>query len=262
MARRLVISSSANPRLKALRRLARTGSASLCVAEGRRAVAAALAAGRRVRELYVAPEIMRAGDCGLVREAEERGVRVIEVGRGALSLGTRRPEALVATLDRPGTALRALDVPARAFVAVAVGIERPGNLGAIVRTACAAGVDALLVADPCTDLYHPEVVRSSVGAVFRLRAAIADTPAVVAWLRERGVRLLIATPAGDEPHWQVDVDGAVALVFGSERHGLPDAWLRRADARVAIPMPGAGDSLNVAVAAGVMLFEATRRRSR
>lgn len=216
-----------------------------------------------MHELYVAPRLVSARGWELVRDAERGGVPVIEVDAAALaSLDPgRRADGLIATVERPCTALSELAVPADAFVAVAVGIERPGNLGTIVRTASAAGVDALLVSDPCTDLYHPDVVRGSIGTVFGLRTAIAETDEAMAWLRDRGMRLLATTPAGDKPYWEVELDGPVALVFGSERHGLPADWLRLADSRVAIPMPGSGDSLNVAVAAGVVLFEATRRRS-
>jgi TrmH family RNA methyltransferase len=264
LARRSLILSSSNVRLKAVRRLARRGSRELCIAEGARSVRAACAAGAAIHELYVAPELLPGGrDADLVSAAARRGAAVVEVGRDAFaSLTERRPDGLLAVVGRPGTALGALDVPPSALVAVAVSIERPGNLGAIARTACATGVDVFVVADPATDLFHCDAIRGSVGAVFRLPCATATTPQVLAWLRERGFRIVATTPEATTPYWAPSYENAVAIAFGNERHGLPGVWLGTADARVAVPAHGPVDSLNVAVAAGVVLCEAARARHR
>lgn len=253
MARRLVITSSANARLRALRRLA----PGLCLAEGRRAVAAAFAAGAEIRELYLAPELLL-GDQALVERIEARGSRVVEVSASAFAAATKhvRSDGLLATVLRPETVLGTLRPPRDALLAITVGIERPGNLGAIVRTACAAGADGVVVADPRTDLYHPDVIRGSVGTVFHLRPVVATTAVVLAWLERRRFRIVATTPAGEVDYACGDYRGDVAIAVGSERHGLPQEWLARADRRVAIPMAGAADSLNVAVAAGVVLFQA------
>jgi TrmH family RNA methyltransferase len=254
--------SSANVRLKAVRRLARRGSRELCVAEGSRAVRAALAAGADVRELYVSPELL-AGcrDAELADAAERAGAVVAEVGAAAFaSLSERRPDGLLAVVARPPTALEALSLPSQPFLAVAVAIERPGNLGAIARTACAAGVDALLVADPRTDVFHRDAIRGSVGAVFRLPCACTPSENVLAWLREREIPIVATTPAAATPYWALPYAGAVAVALGGERHGLPRAWLEAAADRVAVPAHGPVDSLNVAVAAGVVLCEAARSR--
>jgi TrmH family RNA methyltransferase len=254
--------SSANVRLKAVRRLARRGSRELCLAEGSRAVRAAFAAGADVRELYVSPELLSGSrDAELVTAAERSGAVVIEAGAAAFaSLTERRPDGLLAVVARPATTLAALDLPPEPFLAVAVAIERPGNLGAIARTACAAGVDALLVADPRTDVFHRDAIRGSVGAVFRLPCACAPTEDVLAWLRRRGIPIVATTPAAATPYWALRYAGAVAVALGGERHGLPDAWLEAAADRVVVPAHGPVDSLNVAVAAGVVLCEAARSR--
>ena len=244
MARRPLIVSSANVRLKAVRRLARRGARELCLAEGARSVRAALGAGAMVDELYVAPDLLAGG-----RDAE-----------AFASLTERRPDGLVAVVRRPPTALSALEVPLAPFVVIAVAIERPGNLGTIARTACAAGADALLVADPCTDLFHRDAIRASVGAVFSLRCATTSTTRALAWLREREIRIVATTPAALEPYWTPSYTGAVAVALGGERHGLPPAWLEAAAKQVSIPAHGPVDSLNVAVAAGVVLCEAARSR--
>jgi TrmH family RNA methyltransferase len=253
--------SSANVRLKAVRRLARRGSRELCLAEGARSVRAALEAGAVVHELYVAPELPAGRDAELVGAGERCGAAVVEVGAAAFaSLTEGRPDGLLAVVARPPTALERLDVPPGPFIAVAVAIERPGNLGAIARTACAAGVDALLVADPCTDVFHRDAIRGSVGAVFRLPCSIGSSEDVLAWLRGREIPIVATTPAAATPYWALRYAGAVAVALGGERHGLPAVWLEAATDHVAVPAHGPVDSLNVAVAAGVVLCEAARAR--
>ena len=231
--------------------------------EGARAVRAALAADAVVQELYVAPALLVGGrDADLIAAAERRGAALIELGTEAFaSLTERRPDGLLAVVRRPSTELESFAPPREPFIAVAVAIERPGNLGTIARTACATGVDALLVADPRTDVFHRDAIRGSVGAVFRLPCFTATTERALAWIRLHGIRLVATTPAATAPYWTPSYSGAVAVAFGSERHGLPPAWLDAASARVSVPAHGPVDSLNVAVAAGVVLCEAARTRS-
>jgi TrmH family RNA methyltransferase len=263
LARRPLIVSSANIRLKAVRRLARRGSPERCIVEGARAVRAACAAGAALHELYVAPELLAGGrDADLVDAAERCGAAVVELGAAAFtSLSERRPDGLLAVVGRPPTFLDALGLPPEPLVVVAAAVERPGNLGAIARTACASGADALVVADPRTDPFHRDAIRGSVGAVFRLPCATAATEHVLPWLRKREIRIVATVPAAPTPYWAPSYAGAVAVALGSEHHGLSRAWLEAAAERVAIPAHGPVDSLNVAVAAGVVLSEAARSRS-
>ena len=151
--------------------------------------------------------------------------------------------------------------PRDPLVLVAEALGRPGNLGTIVRSACAAGADALVVADGRTDLFHPEAVRGSVGTLFRLPVAQSTTAEAIAWLRAQDLRIVVATPVADEPCWAADLTGPTAIVVGNERYGVSRAWVDAADEAVSVPMPGPTDSLNVAVAAGVVLFEAARQRA-
>jgi RNA methyltransferase, TrmH family len=224
-------------------------------------VRAAFASGAAVHELYVAPDLLAGRDADLVSAGESRGAVVVELGAEAFaSLTQRRPDGLLAVVRRPSTALSAFEPPREAFLAVAVAIERPGNLGAIARTACAAGVDALLVADPRTDLFHHESIRGSVGAVFSVPCVTATSDDALAWLRERDIRIVAATPAAPQPYWTPSYTGGVAVAFGGERHGLPPRWLDAASEHVSVPAHGPVDSLNVAVAAGVVLCEAARSR--
>lgn len=261
MARRPLIVSSANVRLKAVRRLARRGARELCLAEGTRAVRAAFAAEAAVEELYVAPELLAGRDADLVASAERAGADLVELGAAAFaSLTDGRPDGLLAVVRRPSTALDAFDPPPEPFLAVAVAVERPGNLGAIARTACAAGADALLVADPRTDIFHRETIRGSVGSVFRLRCLTSSTERALAWLRAHEIRIVATAPGSPTPYWAPSYAGGVAVALGGERHGLSSVWLTAAVERVSVPLPGPVDSLNVAVAAGVVLCEAARAR--
>jgi RNA methyltransferase, TrmH family len=266
MTRRISITSTSNDRLKAARRLgrARRRGAPTFLVEGHRNVRAALEAGAVVRELFAAPELfLGPDDPDLVALAESRGACVYEVGGAAFrTLSSQvRPDGLTAVVERWATSPARLRLAADPLVLVAEAVERPGNLGTIVRTACAAGADALIACDPVTDVFHPEVVRGSAGALFHVQLATATTAAAIAWLRQQAIPLVVASPGGTRPYWDVDARGGVAVVVGSERHGVSQEWLAAADAVVAIPMPGPADSLNVAVAAGVVLFDATRRRA-
>jgi TrmH family RNA methyltransferase len=265
MERRTFITSSSNPRLKTIRRLRRNGRrGDAFLVEGFRQVACALEAGAPVRELYTAAELHR-GSCEdeLAREAERRGATVFELSGPAFeSISSHvRPDGIAAVLRRWSTELDDLALPRRPLMLVAEAVERPGNLGTIVRSACAAGADALVVAEGCTDLFHPEIVRGSVGTLFKLPAAQATTDEAIDWLRARGLGVVVATPDGDRPCWDADLGGPTAVVVGNERLRVSEAWLEAADETVTIPMPGPADSLNVAVAAGVVMFEAARQRA-
>jgi RNA methyltransferase, TrmH family len=231
--------------------------------EGFRPLARALEAGARVRELYIAPDLyLGEAEAELVRLAERRGATVIELGAAAFRsiAGRPRPDGLLALLEPPRTELAALDPGREPLLLVADGLERPGNLGTIARTACGARVDGLVVCDGRTSVFHPDTVQGSVGALFGLPLAEATPSATQAWLRARRVRTIVATPDAKRPFWEADYRGAVAIVVGSERHGVSATWLDGSE-RVAIPMSTGVDSLNVAVAAGIVLFEAARQRS-
>lgn len=214
--------------------------------------------------MYAASELfLGPADAELVAQAERAGARVIELSPTAFRSISRqvRPDGLLALAERWPTRLPALNPGASPLVLVAEGVERPGNLGAIVRTACSAGATALVACDTPTDLFHPETVRASVGTLFHLPIARCRSSDALPWLRKHGVAVVVATPAGAHACWELDYTGPVALVVGSERHGVTERWLRAADATVTIPMPGPSDSLNVVVAAGVVLFEAVRQRT-
>ena len=258
------ISSTSNPRLKDLRRLAkRRRGMPAFLAEGARALRAAIDAGADVLEVYAAPELyLGPRDSVLVELAEARGARVTELGADAFRsvVTVPRPDGIASVVARWDTSLDAID--GARLIVVADGVERPGNLGTIVRTAAAAGADALLVTDAPTDVFHPETVRGSVGTLFHVPLAEAPAERAIARLRDDGARIVVATPHAPRAYWECDFGGRCALVVGSERNGVARAWLEAADDAVSIPMAGPADSLNVAVAAGVVLFEAVRQSER
>lgn len=258
---RPIITSSANPRLKQVRRLRRRSRRDVFLVEGHRQVGAALESRARVRELYVARELfLGPKDLALLSVAVGRGVVVHELSARAFESinGQVRPDGMAAVVERPATRLDELRIGQGPLLLVAEAVERPGNLGAIVRTACAAGADALLVCAGVTDPFHPETVRGSAGTIFRLPLAESPTEEAITWLRANDVRIVVATPRAGNSYKDADLRGAI--VVGNERHGVSDAWLEAADEQVKIPMPGPADSLNVAVATGVLLCEAASAR--
>jgi RNA methyltransferase, TrmH family len=234
------------------------------VIDGYRQLRSALEGGAHIVEVFAAPELYLGGDDeALVRMAEALGARVYELGREAfLSIGLGvRPEGLLAVVEKPPTRIRGLAVRPGALVVVADGIERPGNLGTLVRTACAAGVDAVVVSDARTDPFHAEAVQAAVGALFHVPLAVAAAADALGWVRSVGARVVVATPEAERLYSAATYGGATGVVVGNERYGVSRMWRDAADAFVSIPM-ASGDSLNVAVAAGVILFEATRQRAR
>ena len=148
----------------------------------------------------------------------------------------------------------------RPLVRVLESVEKPGNLGAVLRSADAAGADAVIVCDPLTDIWNPNLIRSSVGAVFSVPVAVCTSADAIAFLKERGIRIFTAQLQDSEWYYDTDMTGATALVMGTESTGLTQAWRDSADAHIKIPMLGRLDSLNVSVSAAVLLYEAVRQR--
>lgn len=261
------ITSLQNPRVKSLVKLRDRGprdERGVFLVEGYRALARALERGVRPREVYFCREwFLGTNEDALLAIAKQQGAEVVELGAEAFAKAAYRdrPEGLLAVVDQWRTAPRELALREVPFLLVVEAIEKPGNLGTILRGADAAGVDAVLVCDPVTDLFNPNVVRSSTGVLFAMPVAIAATSEVTAYLRERRIRIVVTTPSAERLYTASDLTGPLALVMGSEQFGLGPEWLAAADERVRIPMAGQADSLNVGMAAIVALFEAVRQRA-
>ena len=272
----LLITSPANPRLKAIvglrRRRTREESGTTLV-EGHEELALALASGIRPQTLFVCPELFSpAGRAGrqeighqedLVEHARQLGAEVVRLSRTAFDKVAYRegPDGLLGVVPSVGRALSTLDVDDDALLLVAQRVEKPGNLGAMLRTADAAGVTAVVAADPVTDWGNPNVVRASKGTVFAVPVVTATTAETVTWLAAQNVRLVVTTPEADRLYTDADLTGRVAVAVGAEKHGADDALLAPAAYRVRIPMHGKANSLNVAASAAVVLFEALRQRT-
>lgn len=169
-------------------------------------------------------------------------------------------EGIIAEVHSVPSSLEDLRLGERPLVMVLESVEKPGNLGAVLRSADAAGADAMIVCDPLTDIWNPNLIRSSVGAVFSVPVAVCTSADAIAFLKKRGIRILTAQLQDSEWYYDTDMTGATALVMGTESTGLTQAWRDSADAHIKIPMLGRLDSLNVSVSAAVLLYEAVRQR--
>ncbi|HYN29863.1 MAG TPA: RNA methyltransferase [Dermatophilaceae bacterium] len=263
----LHLTSPANPRLKALAALRRRRGreeSGLVLVEGFEELSLAVAAGVRPRTLFHCPELMLDADRQgrLVADLRGRGVETVRVSRAAFERVAYRegPDGFLAVVPAVARRLADLDLPPDPLVLVCEGVEKPGNLGAMLRTADAAGVAAVVAVDPLTDWGNPNVVRASKGTVFALPVVTATAGELLAWLAASGIPLLATTPDTDALHTDADYRGPVAVAVGTEKGGLSDTVLRAAAVRVRIPMRGRADSLNVATSAAVVLYEAVRQR--
>lgn len=169
-------------------------------------------------------------------------------------------EGIIAEVHSVPRSLEDLSLGESPLVMVLESVEKPGNLGAVLRSADAAGADAVIVCDPLTDIWNPNLIRSSVGAVFSVPVAVCTSADAIAFLKKRGIRILTAQLQDSEWYYDTDMTGATALVMGTESTGLTQAWRDSADAHIKIPMLGRLDSLNVSVSAAVLLYEAVRQR--
>ncbi len=263
----LVLTSLANQRVKdivRLRQRSHRDALHLMLIEGYRELKRALDNRYRPRAVYAAPEFfMGVHEPDLLARAKAAGAEIVECSRAVFEkMSARdRPDGLLAVGPQVGGPLSSLSLRDNALVVVAEAIEKPGNLGTIFRSADAAGADAVILCDRCTDLNNPNVVRASIGTLFAIPTAEATTPEAIEYLAARGFTILAASPHANEFHTAPDLRGPTAVVVGSEQYGLTDAWMTSRHAKpVRIPMLGQCDSLNVAAATTILLFEAQRQR--
>jgi TrmH family RNA methyltransferase len=189
-------------------------------------------------------------------ESVEVSAKVLE----KLAYGERH-EGIIAVIKTPLLSLKDLKLSKEPLVVVLESLEKPGNLGAVLRTCDGVGVEAVLVCDPKTDVYNPNVIRSSTGTIFSIPVVCGSSSEISSFLKSKKIKICASTPAATKSYTQADFKGAWALVLGSESEGLSDFWLKLADLTVKIPMNGLADSLNVSISAAVILYEALRQRS-
>jgi len=263
----LIITSPANARLKtlvALRRRRAREEAGLTLVDGYDELSLALDAGVVPHTVYHCPELMLDpdGQQDLVRRAQALGSDTQQLGRVAFEKVAYRegPDGFLAVVESVVRSCSELSVGPTPLTLICQGVEKPGNLGAMLRTADAAGVEAVVAVDPVTDWSNPNLVRASKGTVFSVPVASSGTPEVLKWLSDHGIALAATTPDTDLNYTDVDYTGPVAIAVGSEKYGLTDEILAAADYRIRIPMAGRANSLNVATSAAVVIYEAVRQR--
>ena len=262
------LASPSNPRIKAAARLRERRdrqATGLTLVDGARELRRALANAIEVVEVFVCEPLLAGEDARAVLDALRGGgvpiTTTTEAAFAKLAFGDRA-EGLVAVIRAPIGPLSDLILPPDPLLVVVEGVEKPGNIGAILRSADGAGADAVIAASSRTDLTNPNVIRASAGTIFAMPLAAAPTDAVIAWLRDQGVRILAARVGDGGPYTDADLTGSVAIVLGSEAGGLTDAWHASDIAAIHLPMHGIADSLNVSVSAAVLLYEARRQRDR
>ncbi len=262
------LTSRTNPRVRAvvaLRDRRERERRGLTIVDGVREIRRALDAGVDVSEAFVCEPLLAGPDA--------RAALDVLVARGIVPVTTNatvfeklafggRSEGLVAVVRIPDLSLDRLALPADALVLVVEGVEKPGNVGAALRSADGAGADALIAASPRTDLFNPNAIRASAGTVFSVPLAAAASEIVRNSLRERGLRVVAGRVDAARPYTDADLRGPLAIVVGAEATGLGDVWTGPDVEPVAIPMHGVADSLNLSVSAAVLLFEARRQRLR
>ena len=260
----------------------------LFVVEGRRELEHCVRAGFEIDTLFYCPDIvgLAVGHSSairysaLTRNADPTRVKapecplpdldilsaakqVIEVprelyGKIAYRGGT---EGMIAEVKVKERTVGELRLPENPLVVVLEGVEKPGNLGAVLRSADAAGADAVLICDPLTDLYNPNLIRASIGAVFTVPVACCTSDEAIKWLKDNNINIYTAQLQDSSWYYDTDMRGGTAIVIGTEATGLTAAWREAADAHIRIPMLGELDSLNASVSAAILLFEAVRQRN-
>lgn len=261
------LTSLANPRVKAavkLRQRSHRDDAGLMLVEGYREIRRALDHAYRPTQLFYCEELWlkHENEPALVERCRALGAHLFPCSRAVFEkLAYReRPDGLLAVGPQVARRLEDLRLPPNPLLLVCEAIEKPGNLGTILRSADASGAAAVIVCDPCTDIHNPNVVRASTGTLFTLPVAQTTAAELLPWLRARHIPILAASPHAEKLHFQQSLTGPVALCLGSEQYGLTEAFMDGADLRVRIPMLGVADSLNVSAAATILLAEALRQR--
>ena len=274
------VTSAQNPKIRNLLLLQEKSKArreqGLFVVEGRRELEHCLEAGFTVRTLFVCPEV--AGDETLsgafarIRSRSDAEERVPSSAREPLVIEIpetlyrkvayrESTEGIIAEVEPRSLRLEDLTLSGHPLVVVLESVEKPGNLGAVLRSADAARADAVVVCDPLTDLFNPNLIRASLGGIFTVPTVCASSEETISWLRGHGIRILTAQLQDSSWYYETDMTGGTALVMGTESTGLTQIWRDAADAHIRIPMLGRLDSLNVSVSAAILLFEAVRQRN-
>lgn len=265
-----LLTSLQNPRVKHvidLRERRTRDKSGQFIIEGYRELLRASAAGCNIDSLFFCPELfLGKNEKALIQQLENKRVELFVCNENVFrKMSYRdRPDGLIAIARQERKDLKNLENllagTNNPFLIVAEAIEKPGNLGTILRSSDAVKLDALIVCDKCTDIYNPNVVRASVGTLFTVPVIESSGQETIRWLKEHGIAIVAATPSAKEEYTKVDLTKPLAIAVGTEQLGLSEQWMQQADIQVKIPMLGVADSLNVAMATTLLLYEALRQR--
>lgn len=263
---RPILTSTANPRIRAataLRERRARDLAGLTIVDGARELRRAIDAGATVQEAFICEPLLGGPDArAALDQLRARGTAIQSVSEtvlARLAFGDRA-EGMVAVVRIPSLELAELVLPPDPLIVVIEGVEKPGNVGAVLRSVDGSGADALVAADARTDLFNPNAIRASSGTIFSVPLAAASTRITLAWLHGIGVRIIAARVDADRLYTAADLTGPLAIVLGAEADGLSGAWTGPNVEAVRLPMLGVADSLNISVSAAVLLYEARRQR--
>ena len=258
------ITSAQNPKIKRLLQLQQKSSerrkAGLFVVEGIREVERCLEKGYEIDTIFYLNKDLSENVSEIIEK--NKGIKLFEVSPAIYEKIAYRgsTEGVIAEVKTKDKTLNDLKLSENPLVVVLESVEKPGNLGAILRSADAAGADALIVCDPLTDLYNPNLIRNSTGAIFSVPCVACTSEECIKFLKENNIQILTAQLQDSELYYDTDMKCGTAIVMGTEATGLTDIWRKAADAHIRIPMLGITDSLNVSVSAAILLYEAVRQR--
>lgn len=265
------ITSAQNPKVKELLALQEKSKErrkkGLFVVEGRRELLHCIEAEFEPHTLFICRDILSDKDFDKILGAIEENFcgstyPIIEISQQLYDKVAYRggTEGIIAEMHCKELSLEGLKMKKNPLVVILESVEKPGNLGAVLRSADASGVDAVIVCDPLTDMYNPNLIRSSIGAIFTVPVATASSEDTIAWLKSKGIKIYTAQLQDSEWYYDTDMKGGTAIVMGTEATGLTNIWRKAADAHIKIPMLGRLDSLNVSVSAAILMYEAVRQR--
>lgn len=229
------------------------------VVEGIRELQHCLNAGYTINSIFFCPELT---DTGALSSLLSENIASYEVSPEVYEKIAYRgsTEGVIAIVQSKQLALKDLHLSKQPLLIVLESVEKPGNLGAILRSADAAGADAVIICDPLTDLYNPNLIRSSIGAIFSVPCVACSSDDCINFLKQNNINILTAQLQDSKLYYDTDMTCGTAIIMGTESTGLTDVWRKAADAHIRIPMLGQLDSLNVSVSAAILLFEAVRQR--
>ena len=262
----MLITSPQNTKIKALKKLdkaAERREQGVFVIEGMRELCLADGAGYEITQLFICEELLTESETYNLKHCKLNGTEVFEINKEVYESVAYRgtTEGVIATAKPKTHTLDQLKLSADPLILVIEGVEKPGNLGAMLRTCDAVGVDAVIVCDTKTDIYNPNAVRSGVGTVFTVQIAVAAADEVIQYLHDHSITTYAAELTATEYHYEKNFTKPTAIVVGDEASGLSQQWMQAANEHIKIPMLGRIDSLNVSVSAAVLLYEALRQRS-